>query len=352
MESSKYSVELVTPAGLLIADLSGRAMNRVLTKSRNEADSISWSLDLNEFERYCRLTGQLPQNVIIVDQTEVRIKRNSEYLSGGQINYCSTAITPDKQTIDIKASGFLNLFKDRYTNVERIFTGVQATTIAATAINETQALTNGNFGITIGTLATVGVHDRTYRRTEIKDLLQNLTRVQTNAFDMEFMYNKVFNTYVSIGSNRPDIIFEYPKNIKSFTIPLDGTGVANEITALGGGFGEEAQTQAIVSDLGSQASYALRQKIITPNGVTEQTNLNDHANAELAAWSFPFELPQITLDGNIAPFITDYGIGDYVRVIIKGYKWLDHVDRTYRIEKFDLKIDNEDNEEVVLYISA
>lgn len=352
MSADKYTFELVNPDGLLLADLSGRARGRKITKSRNEPDEINWSIDLNEFERYCRLMSQSPQDMLIVGQTEIRVKRGDEYLSGGQVNYIQASIDSQNQTLDVKATGFLNLFKDRYTGVERIFTSVEATMIAATAINESQALTNGDFGITIGLLATVGPHDRTYRRTNLKDLLQNLTTVQTSPFDFEFTYDKTFNTYASIGSNRPDIIFEYPNNIKSLTVPLDGTGIANEVTALGGGFGEEAQTQSIAVDLGSQSNYQLRQKIITPNDVIEQDTLDEYAESEIAAWSFPFELLQITVDGNIAPFITDYGIGDYARVRVKKYDWLSHIDRMYRIEKYNLSVDENDNEEVVLYLSA
>ncbi len=349
---SKYSIELINPAGNLIADLSARASNRKLSKSRNEADKISWTMDLNEFEKYARSTGQDPQDMIIVDQSEVRVKRGNEYLAGGQINYVNANITPDSQTLEIRATGFLNLFQGRFTEVYRRFDDVQATTIAATLINETQALTNGDFGVTIGSLATVGTHDITYRRTNLKNALQNLTDRQFRAFDFEFTHDKIFNTYSAIGSQRPDIIFEYPNNIKSFSVPLDGTGIANQVIALGSGFGEEAQTQSVAEDLGSQANYQLRQKIITPNGVSEQDTLDDYAIAEVAAWAFPFELPTITVDGNLAPFITDYGIGDYIKVIIKKYEWLQHIDRMYRIEKFDLDIDDEDNEQVRLYLSA
>lgn len=349
---SKYSIELVNPDGDLLADLSGRAVGRHLTKSRNEAEEIEWSIDLNEFERYAALTKQDPKNIIIVDQTEVRIKRGQVYLAGGQINYIEGSVDSARQALNIKGSGFLNLFKDRYTDTERIFTGIQATTIAWTLIDESQSLTNGDFGVTQGNVATVGTHDRTYRDTNIKDALQNLTKVQVNPFDFEFSYDKIFNTYAALGSQRPEIIFEYPGNIKSFSVPLDGTGIANQVIAKGGGFGDEAQTQSVADDLGSQSIYKLRQRIITPNGVIEQDTLDQHAEAELAGWAFPFEIPQIVVDGNVAPFITDYNIGDYVRVRINDFNWFSHIDRLYRIEKYELDIDDEDNETVKLYLSA
>ena len=42
---SKYSIELVNQNGDLLADLTGRAKNRRLTRSRNEADEIEWDRD-------------------------------------------------------------------------------------------------------------------------------------------------------------------------------------------------------------------------------------------------------------------------------------------------------------------
>lgn len=351
--ASKYAIELVTSTGVLLADLTGRAQQRRLTMSRNEAEDISWVVDLNEFEHYCRLINVDPLNVLVNGSTEVRIKRLGKYLCGGQLIYFEPRIDSSSQTILIRATGFLNLFKDRYTSVLRQFTATQATTIARTLIDETQALANGSFGITIGTLATVGVHDRTYKRTNLKDALQALTKVQTAPFDFEFTYDKTFNTYAQLGSQRPEIIFEYPNNIKQISVPNDASGTANEIIALGSGFGIESQATATVDSAGSQATYKLRQKIITSNGTDNSDNgLTDAANAELATWAFPFELPDITVNGNVAPFITDYRIGDRVRIKINGYSMLNHVNNFYRIEKIELDVDEADNESIRLFVSG
>lgn len=348
---SRYAVEIVNPDGELVVDLSGRAFARRIVLSRNEPEDITFTVNLPEFERYCRLLGLIPQNVLAVYQNEVRIKRRQNYICGGQLIYRDIQINAQNENLEVRATGFLNLFKDRYTEAERIFTATEATEIAETLINETQALDNGDFGVTIGSMATVGPHDRTYRRTNIKDALQALTKVQTNPFDFEFTYDKVFNTYATLGSNRPEIIFEYPKNIKDFKVPVDATGLANQIIVLGSGIGELAANQEIVEDLGSQLNYKLRQKIITPNSVQESGTLIDHGNAELAAWAYPFELPSIVVDGNLAPYIGDYQLGDYVKVKLGKYQMIEHIDTMYRIEKIDIQIDDNDNESIRLYLS-
>jgi hypothetical protein len=352
--ASKYSFELWSASGILLADLAGRARNRRLTKSRNEADVINWDVDFNEFESYCRLTNQDPRTLLVPGQTEIRVRRGGTYLSGGQLDYFNPQIDANQQTINVKASGFLNLWSDRYTADSRTFTATQATTIASTLITESQGQgPNWDYGITIGPMATVGPHDRSYSRTNIKDALQALTRVPTNPFDMEFTYNKVFKTYASMGSNRPDIQFEFPNNVISFSAPVDGTGIANRIYAYGQGFGDQAAAQFTADSIPSQATYKVREKVLTTNGVDNSDNgLTDAANSELAAWAFPFQIPPIVVDGNKAPFITDYGIGDYVKIKIGNYRLLRDINGLFRIEKFDLEVDDNDNERVTLYLSV
>ncbi|MDQ0672933.1 hypothetical protein QFZ36_000494 [Pseudarthrobacter siccitolerans] len=162
----------------MLADLGGRARGRHVALSRNEAEDIRWTLDRNQFHNYCRLAGLDPNALLVSNSTEVRIRRGQTYLCGGKLLKRRKRVTPDSQEIEAKATGFLNLFKRRFTDAERIFTGAQATTIAATLITESQAQgANWDFGVTIGTLATVGTHDRTYLDDEIKDSLQRLTRV-------------------------------------------------------------------------------------------------------------------------------------------------------------------------------
>lgn len=357
--SSKYSFELWTPGGQLIADLGGRAKDRMLTMSRNEAEVIGFKLDMNELEDYCRKIRIAPSALLIPGQTEVRVRRLGTYICGGQLLYMVPHVSAGSQTIECRATGFLNLFDQRYTGttpsgtVNETFTATQATTIATTLITQSQALTNGSYGVTIGTQATVGVHDRTYSRTNIKSALQDLTRLQSGSFDMQFTYDKVFKTYSSIGSIRNDIIFEYPKNIIDVQATIDATAIKNEVIALGQGNGAYAQAFAMVDDTTSQSTYKLRQDVFIANGTDNSDNgITDAANARLSAYSLPFQVPALIVDGNQAPYITDYGIGDRVIVKVGTYGILSNINGQFRIEKISLDLSDTDNEEITLQVSA
>jgi hypothetical protein len=353
LRGSKYSFELWSPDGNLLADISGQAADRQIKKSRNEADEIKWTLDLNTFEDYCRKANVHPTTLLNVGSTEVRIRRGESYVTGGQLIYAKPRVTKSGAVLDVRAMGFLNLFAFRYTDAERIFTAVPATDIAWNLIDESQSLPNGDYGVTRGLVASVGSHDRTYRRTNLKDALQALTRVQTAAFDMEFTHDKVFNTYAAMGSDRPDVVFEYPNNILDFENPKDATELANQVIALGAGIGDETVPVITANDPDAQIAYKLRQRVITTNGTDDSDGgVTDAAQAELSAWAWPFEVPVITVDGNIAPYYSDYGIGDRVRIKFNGYRLLEHINGMYRIEKTELSIDDNDNESVRIYTST
>ena len=693
---SKYTLEIVDPTGQRLADLSGRADKRRFIVSRNEAEDISWRLPLDEFENWCRDTNQDPRLVLKKCSSEIRLKRGSKYLLGGQLVYKSTHIDANERYVDVRAEGFLNLLADRYTVAERVFIATERTTIAATLINESQhgddsnavsnpsfetdltgwtsynaavlarqtgigvdgasgngsalsfpftagngvlwanpitlsaeftiyakiscsnlaatprfigggttnnkighqgngkffvrvlgggnsdlssasfpqdndwhdviltrdgsnkcdigydfgaptrlfsdaaqsgdsvwqyigcnndgsepwsgkissvviwnrkltagelaavysgafpangmvgewqmnegagitvADTSGNsntgnitgatwttgnlpamsalraytaggggvqvtvsgltvgtpyvasmyvrgiggealaiasdasgdapdtvslttdfvlvthdfiasgvshtliissdtsnatfyldnvavaidpanwdYGITIGPVqATVGTGDRTYQRTNLKDAIQAFGDLKLGGFDHQFTYDKQFNTYTTLGSNRPDVVFQYPGNIKSLDLPDDGTGLANEVTALGSGIGSDAVVSVVASDLPSQTDFKLRQKIVQSNG-TDNTDggVTDEANAQLTAWSQGVEVPILIVDGNKGPAVGDYWVGDYVQVNLSGYKSLEHINGMFRIEKLDVTIDKDDNEEVRVYVS-
>ncbi len=347
----KYSIELWTPAGQMLADLSGGARSRRIILSRNEPDDITWDIDLAYFESYCRKSGISPLTALVPGQTEVRIKRGTDYLCGGQVSLVTPAVDSQSATLTIRANGFLSLFKDRVTGSTQTYTGWQGPAIAWDLINTSQSVANGSFGVTQGAVATTSTLSRTYQRQDIMSALQDLTTAQSASFDFEFTPTKVFNTYAAIGSQRPEVIFEYPGNIVSLQAPIDATAIANRIYMLGSGSGQLGNVQTEVDDTNSQLNYTVREKVVNESGVADVPTLTDLGNAELSAWSFPFKIPTIVVDGNKAPFVTDYHIGDYVYLKVGQFQYLNDINALHRIEKIDLAIDDTDSEQVTLYLA-
>lgn len=367
--TSKFTIELWTKGGQLLADLAVRATGRSIVISRNQPEDIQFTLDVPEFEKYCATLGVDPKNLLTVNVTEVRIKRLGEYFVGGQLMYKSTRLDDRTMSVACRVFGFLALFNKRYTGtttagfVSEVYTAANGTAktrtdLAWALISATQALASGDFGVTRGlTGSSATPRDKTYSRTNIKTALQDLTTLNTDPIDIEFTYNKVFNTYDGniggIGSNRADIVFEYPGNILSIEVPDDGTDMTNEVIGLASGSADGTQATYFAEDTASQATYALRQDIYQSNATDNSDNgLTYGAEAVKLAKSNPIKIPALVINGNVAPYVTDYHIGDRVTVKVNRHPLISDINGSYRIEKITLDIDDNDNEKVTLQVSA
>ena len=81
----------------------------------NDVEQISFSLDLLQFEKKCQEIGSSAKEIMKPYARDVRIRRNGEYIVGGQIVEADVKIPNNPPTqIQVKCTGFLNLFKDQY----------------------------------------------------------------------------------------------------------------------------------------------------------------------------------------------------------------------------------------------
>jgi hypothetical protein len=348
---SKYSVELVDQTGLTVADITGLADNRKLTFIRNGSYEAEFSIDLDSLEKIGRATNVNPRSMLSTGRYDCVIKRLGIPLFAGRVVFDGSDFGEMvKETV--KIDGWFNLFKDRYTSISRLFTSVDAGQIAWTLISESQALTYGTLGITQGTITASQTRTRLYEFKNIRDALVQLSEVQ-NGIDFEFTPDKVFNVfYPSMGVDRTELEFTYPGNIKGLSITTDATQLKNYIIARGQGFGE-GQMYDVRQDTASQETYGLRQAVVDYSDIPDITTLQNLADEQLSHEKDPIEILQVTLDGNIEPYVGSYWLGDRVMVTIEGYERYNHIIRTpYRIDEISISIDEFDNESVALKLTV
>src|SRR5947209_4230670 len=201
--ASKYAYELWSPNATLLADLTGHARNRTFTRTRNDAEDMSFDLDFNDFHRYCELINVHPRALLVPGQTELRIRRFNQYLVGGQIIYATPDISSSRQIITVRAAGFLNLFKDRFIPFTD-FSAVDVASMCWQVINTSQSQTNGDFGVTLGSLPTIALSNQSPNRVRIKDFIQQLASSPAYGFDFEFTYavRKALVTANGAGNSR------------------------------------------------------------------------------------------------------------------------------------------------------
>lgn len=98
-----------------VADISGIIDNLSIDWKLDDAEELSFELDLIQFEIRCKAMGATPSEVLAPYVHDIRVKRNGEYILGCQVVETDIKIeneSPPK--IEVKCSGFLNLFKDCY----------------------------------------------------------------------------------------------------------------------------------------------------------------------------------------------------------------------------------------------
>ncbi|WP_427007202.1 hypothetical protein [Pseudarthrobacter sp. H2] len=361
-----YEIELWSAGGSRIADISALCFNRSYSMQRNEAETLTFSLDLFAFENYCltNLGGINPRTLIDPYVTDVKVKRAGQYLFGAQVVDVSFNLAEDTSKpgfgggmaqsgaqsyiVTVTCTGYLNLFKDRY--VSKTYTATEATSIATDLLTTTQAQTNGSVGVTnaVSQYTTGVIRDRTFQRDNVKLKIQELTTLIDGNFDFAFTWDKKFQTYSKIGARRTDLKFIYGgplSNVAGFQLSRSGINLFNKIYGLGSGFGVD-QLQSTQVDVTSQLNYYLREQIQQFNSVSIQTTLDQNTTAAVALAKDILELPKITITGK--ELNTNFlSVGDRIPLEVKNHTWLSNINGLYRIEQMEVDIDENDFERAI-----
>lgn len=350
METSRlYELELWDTNDVPVADISSLAKNRRYSIKRNEAETLTFDIDLDALNRLAASIGAQSRTILWPYQTEVKVKRDGRYLFGSYVVEAIPTFDKRSATLQVKCVGYLNLFGDRYTN--NVYNATEATEIACDLITSTQAQANGDFGVTIGAQQYVTGYDRDrtdWRFKRIKDAIQELTRLENGRFDFKFTWDKQFETYQQLGSVRQDVVLRYGEgsNILTVTVPTEAQSLYNKVYGLGYGFGDD-QITSTQSDVTSQLNYKLREGIVQYNSNQTQEVLDENTSGYLLSVKDMLQIPQVTTNR----FGIDLGqtsIGDRIQVDLSAYDYTSNIDGLYRIEQIDVGLDDNDDETITL----
>ncbi len=218
---SKWKIQVLNPSGEVQGDLSGLARNRSFVITRNRPEQIILVFDLDKIEHYARDSKTNVGDLLKEGVNEIHIWRGNEKVVSGQINYSRATIQSDKRIHEVRAIGWLGLLLGdggRNTRSVQTFSATDQGAILWALIDHTQTQTNGNIGITEGTIEATVDRDRTYPIDKnIGDAIIEMTEV-INGLDVEITPDKVFNVYKRIGEDRSYLIFEHPGGIKGLAL--------------------------------------------------------------------------------------------------------------------------------------
>lgn len=328
-----YALELYDLNDNMVMDIS-RFVNISWENTLNDTASLSFSISLPIFEDLCRSIGVLPRNLIYPQRTEVKLKRNGVYLFGGIISSADSKFEVDKKTLEVKADSYLHYFSTRLLN--KNYVNTERSDIAWDAINTVQSVQHGNLGVTQGVLANTYQSDATFDYQDVKSIIQRYTWAKPTTYDFEITPHKVFNTYLRLGSDKPEVELVYPQNIVSMTIPRSADSLYNKVIGIGSGMGEE-RIETIKNALDSQLTYRIREAKKTYNSVSEMTTLEQNTEGFLAESTEPLVIPDITVEPN-ALDLSSVFVGDSVKVRADGSTYNDDLDGMFRIFKLSLSV--------------
>lgn len=343
---AKYKVVVFSKDGLAMGNIFSLCENFSWSKTRNDAESVSFDLNLDRYEEYITAIGfgDNPRNFMETGRNDIRIMRNGQWLLGTNIIKFGYTGGEKGVTMKVQCSGYLNYYKKRYIDIDYDDTAQEL--ILWGVIDQANQKYGGDYGVRQGIHygATV-LRDRHQVRKEVKSFFQQMSQVLGGP-DFEFTHDKLLNTYQAIGSYRPDIRLTFPGNIAGWSFDRSIENVTNFIYGIGSGNGEDA-VQAEAEDTDSEDYLYRREQIVTYNSIVDETNLQQNIDALKHYAANPIELPTLTVEDGVLDLST-VGIGDTLPVDLRGNKSLAHINGYYRIESISCSVDKNGAETVDL----
>ena len=80
--NGRYEIEVWNKSGVLLGNIRHLASRLKWTKERNQAETVTFTMDLARYEDYLKKIGATPFDFMDVLTTDIRIKREGKYLVG------------------------------------------------------------------------------------------------------------------------------------------------------------------------------------------------------------------------------------------------------------------------------
>jgi len=353
---SQYLIEIYNPTGERLADISDLCTTRTYSLRRNRAEDIYLTMNLEKAQELAHSLGMGFYQLYAAGINEIRITRGNRPMVGGQLAYVHPRLNQDGATLELRANGFLELLSRVYIHPgdNSNSWGARIGEVAWGMIGYTQLKDGGDFGITEGTVQdgrVIGEYFENYA-SSIKEILIGLTE-RIDSGDFEFTPDKVFNWYdPGIGTDKTELLFSYPGNIKNIGLPQDATTLTNISINRGQGNGS-VQPIAIRTNTDSTAIYKRRERIDDYPSINVPETLQEKGDEVIRLYGTPTMIPEVTIDGTMEPFLGSYWIGDRVRFSVDtdrypAFSLLNG--QTWRINEISCRIDENDSEDITLKV--
>lgn len=142
LDTVEYTIEVWDINNVFVADISHLVATSLrINRKLNDVDEISFAIDLVQFEKLCESIGARPINIIEPYRTDIKIRRNGEYLVGAHVVRTNVNFnSQDTNKLEVSCTGYLNHFKDRL--MTKVYQNRTYAQIARELITNTQEAYN------------------------------------------------------------------------------------------------------------------------------------------------------------------------------------------------------------------
>lgn len=331
---------------VVIADIAGTALDEV------PASNLEFAFTLNGFSSCSFLLPvrhpKSTRSLITPGSRTVYIYRKNVLVWGG---YLERVQVSDEENLQVGSDSWLVMLGHRHIDVNRSYSSIEQQAIAWDLINWTQGKTNGNMGITrwgseVSSGVTRNVTFKFWERRKILDVISEMSALD-NGFDFFIDPNKVWKVKSpSWGVTQTNIVFEYGKNVSGVSYQHFADNVANVITGLGAGDGNDTCISE-VTDSSSETTYGLREDSISYSDIKQFANLTAKANEELRIRKTPRWQPEVAAILDQEFDWTAFDVGDTCLLRVNfGYL---NINQNFRIISKVVAITNEGRETCTVF---
>lgn len=316
------------------------ARNRSFSTCLNREGEARFTINLTN--------SKATSDILALRQNELRVYRDDTLVWGGELTLYEGGLDAEAEDVTVYAKSYLDLLRTRYTGASREFNNIDAGIIAWTLIDESQQLTDGDFGLASGEIQTSVNRLRLYEYKNLYEAIVQLSDVY-NGFEFEITPNKVFNVYYpQKGSDKTDDFqLVWGRNIKRLDFSYDFSEPCNQAVVLGAGEGAN-MIFATRTDITARSRDKLRQQKVLAKDIVEFTTLNDKGDKVLSENKNPIETLTIVQAAGTASF-TDVSVGDTIHIEVS--RGLLSIADDYRIQEIHVRISDGGEEEVTYIVS-
>lgn len=329
-----WDAKLYDKSGAFVAELPKEAIR--IEYVMNNIWTAEIRVNYLVFQRWMEKQGTTVLDALTGGFRYVDIQRNEVTQFKGILSQPTLPRSGLQRTATLPFKSWLAYFTRRY--ITKTYGSTDRGAIAWDMIDTAQGETNGDIGITAGTIDTTISSTPTYQRAEIAASIIDMSADKLpDGYDFEITHEKALTVKARLGSDKPEIVFDQANTRNDEPTFQVGLNLTTRVHALGDGYGADQLVEVRDASSTYQSKWYLLEDVQSFSGDKETATLQGHGdkildlNQDVRLYPLKIQVDTNTIDP------TSYGIGDGVTVQID-----DLVNGLYRIRKKTYNVTDKD----------